>query len=139
MSIEQIKALPVASIAHDDCVLWLWTTNHHMEEAFGVLRAWGFEYKTNLTWVKSSMGTGDWLRGQTEQCFLAVRGKPTTVLTNQTTVVEGPRREHSRKPDEFYSLVESLCPGSKAELFQRYPREGWCGHGDEVPLQDSAA
>jgi hypothetical protein len=63
------------------------------------------------------MGTGDWLRGKTEHCILAVRGQPTVTLTNQTTLLDGPVREHSRKPEEFYALVEALCPGSKVELF----------------------
>jgi hypothetical protein len=99
MTVEQIAALPVARMAHEDCVLWLWTTNAHLPHAFGLLRGWGFEHKTVLTWVKDRMGTGDWLRGQTEHCLLAVRGRPTVTLTNQTTVIRGPLREHSRKPD----------------------------------------
>lgn len=132
MSIEAIMALDVASIAHDDCILWLWTTNHHMHEAFHVLEAWGFRHKTILTWVKDRMGTGDWLRGRSEHALMAVRGKPIVTLTNQTTAFDGPLRENSRKPDEFYAVVESLCPGSRAELFQREARTGWDGHGDEV-------
>jgi len=132
MSVEDICALPVADLAADDCVLWLWTTNAHMREAFEVLDAWGFEQKTILTWVKDRMGTGDWLRGQTEHCLLATRGRPAILLTNQTTVLHGPLREHSRKPDEFYALVEALCPGSKVELFSRQAREGWVAHGSEV-------
>jgi N6-adenosine-specific RNA methylase IME4 len=132
MSLDAIKALPVSSIAHEDCILWLWTTNAHMRVAFEVLDAWGFTYKTILTWVKDRMGTGDWLRGRTEHCLMAVRGKPTVTLGNQTTVIEGPLREHSRKPESFYLLVESLCPGSKVELFARQPREGWAQHGGEI-------
>src|SRR4029079_7172165 len=76
MSIEQVCAIPVASIAHKDCILWLWTTNSHMRDAFKVLDVWGFQQKTILTWVKNKMGAGDWLRGQTEHCLMAVRGKP---------------------------------------------------------------
>ena len=74
MSLDAIRAMPVAGIAHDDAVLWLWTTNAHMEHAFGVVRAWGFEPRTILTWAKDRMGTGDWLRGQTEHCLMAIRG-----------------------------------------------------------------
>ena len=132
MSLDQIKAMDVASITHDDCILWLWTTNCHMRFAFEVLDAWGFEQKVILTWVKKSFGTGDWLRGQTEHCLLATKGKPVVTLAGQSTVIEAKRREHSRKPDAFYDLVDGLCPGSKVELFQRYPRDGWTGHGDEV-------
>ena len=133
MSIEQIQALDVASIAHEDCILWLWTTNHHMHEAFTVLDAWGFEQKTILTWVKDKMGTGDWLRGQSEHCLMAIRGKPIVELTNLTTLIHGPVRTHSEKPDEFYDFVEGLCPASRyAELFQRTARPNWDGHGDEA-------
>jgi N6-adenosine-specific RNA methylase IME4 len=116
----------------DDVVLWLWTTNAHLRVAFEVVEAWGFTYKTLLTWVKDRMGTGDWLRGQTEHCLMAIRGKPAIDLTNQTTVLHGPLRQHSRKPEEFYALVESLCPGSKVELFARHKRKGWVQHGNEI-------
>lgn len=134
MSITEICALRVADIAHTDCILWLWTTNHHMREAFNVLDAWGFRQKTILTWVKHKMGTGDWLRGQTEHCLMAVRGKPIVQLTNQTTVLYGPMRKNSQKPEEFYAFVEGLCPAPRyAELFSREERPNWDGHGDEVP------
>lgn len=134
MTTDAICALPVAPIAHPDgCVLWLWTTNAFMRDAFRVLDAWGFQEKTILTWVKDRFVNGDWLRGQTEHCILAVRGKPPFgPLTNETTVLHGPLREHSRKPDEFYALVEKLCPGSKVEMFCRQPREGWAKWGAET-------
>lgn len=133
MSIEQICALKVSSIAHEDAILWLWTTNHHMRQSYTVLDAWGFESKTILTWVKDRMGTGDWLRGQSEHCHLAVRGKPTIHLVNQTTILHGPMRANSEKPEEFYSFVERLCPAPRyAELFSRKARENWDGHGDEA-------
>jgi N6-adenosine-specific RNA methylase IME4 len=130
MSIADICALPVASI--DDCLLWLWVTNHQL------LDAWGFEQKTILTWAKDRMGTGDWLRGQTEHAIMAVRGKPVVTLTNQTTLLHGPVRAHSQKPAEFYDLVESLCPAPRyAYLFSRYQHnDKWDCHGDEAPLND---
>lgn len=133
MSTPEIMAMPVRDMAHDDSILWLWTTNAFMEHAFGIAREWGFEPRTILTWAKDRMGTGDWLRGQTEHCLLAVRGKPTVLLTNQTTLLRAPLREHSRKPDEFYALVEALCPGSKVELFAREARPGWALWGAEAP------
>lgn len=132
MTTEAICALPVEGVAHDDAILWLWTTNAHMRDAYDVIAAWGFEPKTILTWVKNRIGLGDWLRGQTEHCILAVRGKPVVTLTNQTTVIHGPVREHSRKPDEFYEMVEGLCPGSKVEMFCRTPRDGWARWGAET-------
>ena len=141
MSIAQIRDLPVASIAHEDCILWLWSTNHHMREAYELLRAWGFEPKTILTWAKDKMGNGDWLRGQTEHCILAVRGKPVVTLTNQTTLLHAPARGHSVKPKEFYDLVESLCPAPRyADLFSRYRHnDNWDCHGDEAPGNGAAA
>jgi ParB/RepB/Spo0J family partition protein len=129
MSLDEIKSVPVAELAADDSILWLWTTNAHLPDAFEVVKAWGFEYKTLLTWVKNRMGTGDWLRGQTEHCLMAVRGRPLVNLTNQTTVIHAPINGHSTKPDEFYQMVEALCPGSKLELFARRPRKGWQVNG----------
>jgi N6-adenosine-specific RNA methylase IME4 len=133
MAPEEIAALPVGELAADDAILWLWTTNAHLLDgsAAQVLEAWGFVGKTILTWAKPSMGAGHWLRGQTEHCVMAVRGKPVHELKGQTTLLEAPRREHSRKPDEFFDLVESLCPGSKVELFARERRDGWQSWGAE--------
>jgi N6-adenosine-specific RNA methylase IME4 len=140
MSIAQIcgEASKVQAIAHADCVLWLWTINHHMREAFSVLDAWGFQHKTILTWVEDRMVMGDWLRGQTEHCLMAIRGRPIVHLTNQTTALHAPVRAHSQKPDEFYELVEKLCPARRyASLFARDTRERWDCHGDEVPRSES--
>ena len=139
MSLADIKAMPVEDRAHDNCILWLWTTNAFMVQAHEVAREWGFEVKTILTWGKDRMGTGDWLRGQTEHCLMCVRGAPVVTLTNQTTLLRGPLREHSRKPNEFYALVEALCPGRKCELFSREDREGWQSFGAEVGLFSQAA
>lgn len=132
MTIEAIRALPVARIAAPDAVVWLWTTNAHVRQAFVVLDAWGFEQKTVLTWAKDRSNHGYWLRGRTEHCLLATRGRPVYVLNNQTTLLHGARREHSRKPDEFYVLVEGLCPGTKIDLFARQSRPGWSTWGSEV-------
>ena len=110
-----------------------------MREAFTVLDAWGFQQKTILTWVKVSnsgtdrFGMGHWLRGQTEHCIMAVRGKPIVELKNQSTVLYGPVGAHSQKPEAFYKLVERLCPAPRyAELFARRSRPNWDGHGDEA-------
>ncbi len=132
MDIEEIKAIPVAEIADENAILWLWTTNAHLRVAFDVVEAWGFEYKTLLTWVKDRMGTGEWLRGKTEHCMLAVRGKPVFLHGNHTTVLEAVRREHSRKPEEFYTLVEATCPGCRVELFARQQRHRWASFGNQT-------
>jgi N6-adenosine-specific RNA methylase IME4 len=134
MTLEEICAVKVGDIAHEDCVLWLWTTNAQMRDAYVVLDAWGFKDKTILTWVKDKMGLGDWLRGQTEHCIMAVRGNPIVTLTNQTTALHAPARAHSEKPEEFYRLVETFCPAPRyAYLFSRNNRDKWDCHGDEVP------
>jgi N6-adenosine-specific RNA methylase IME4 len=132
MTLDQIKALPISKLGHQDSILWLWTTNALMRQAFECLDAWGYKDKSILTWVKDRMGLGDWLRGQTEHCLLAARGNPVRTLHNQTTALMAPLREHSRKPDEFYALVEALCPGSKVELFGRQQRDGRIVWGAEA-------
>ncbi|MGI0488789.1 MT-A70 family methyltransferase [Pantanalinema rosaneae CENA516] len=147
MQLEEILALPVPALADlTGCVLWLWTTNTHMPDACKCLEHWGFALKTILTWVKVSksgtphIGVGHWLRNVTEHCLLATKGKPrsfgdngTQTLTNELTLLLTRRREHSRKPEEFYQLVEKLCPDlSKLEMFARQPRPGWESWGNEV-------
>ncbi len=130
MTVDEIAALPLIELAEDDAMLFLWTTNSHLHAALHVMEAWGFDYKTMITWVKTAMGTGHWLRNITEHALVGVRGRPLIDLTNQTTVIHaGVKRKHSRKPCEFYAMVESLCPGSKVELFGREQRRGWDIHG----------
>jgi N6-adenosine-specific RNA methylase IME4/ParB-like chromosome segregation protein Spo0J len=142
MSIAEICALNVASIAAPDSILWLWTTNYHMlNGARDVLDAWGFAPVTILTWAKNKYGMGAWLRGQTEHCILATRGKPTVELSSQSTLLFADVRAHSQKPEEFYRLVENLCPAPRyAYLFSRYRHnDKWDCHGDEAPQAIEAA
>ena len=148
MQTEEIVALPIPALG--DCsgsVLWLWTTNNHMPDAYRCLEHWGYEHKTILTWEKVSkagnphIGTGHWLRNNTEHCLLAVKGKVASflsqgLLTNQSTTLRARRREHSRKPADFYELVEQLCPSPKLELFARESRPGWETWGNQVNLFD---
>ena len=137
MSIEELKGLELP--AARDCVLWLWTTNAFMPDACELIRAWGFTHKTILTWMKPRLGTGHWLRNVTEHCLLAVKGTPKVSLTNQSTVLKARAREHSRKPDEFYELVESLCVGRKLDYFSREPRPGWQQYGNDLAKFGGAA
>jgi N6-adenosine-specific RNA methylase IME4/ParB-like chromosome segregation protein Spo0J len=142
MSLPQICALDVASIMHADSIIFLWVTNFILARGLHVevLCAWGFEAKTVATWPKDRVGRGHWLKGATEHLVLAVRGKPTITLTNQTTLLHAPVRGHSVKPVEFYDLVESLCPAPRyADLFSRYRHnDRWDCHGDEVPPAEAA-
>jgi len=130
MSLEEIQAIKLPAAA--DCVLWLWTTHKFMRHSFALLDAWGFRDVAILTWVKDRMGLGSWLRSQSEFCIMAVKGKPTISLSNQTTVINGAMREHSRKPDEFYQMVDSLCVGRKLDYFSRQEREGWAVFGNDT-------
>jgi N6-adenosine-specific RNA methylase IME4 len=137
MHIDEVCALPAATLAGDDCVLWLWVPSMLLANGTGarVVEAWGFSPRTILTWAKNKMGNGTWLRGQTEHAIMAVRGKPVVTLTNQTTLLHAPMRKHSQKPVEFYDLVESLCSAPRyADLFSRYRHnDKWDCHGDEAP------
>ncbi len=130
MALEEIANIKIP--AHDDCILWLWTTNRFMHDAYHLLERWGFEAKTILTWVKDRIGIGVWLRGQSEHCILATKGHPQIRLTNQTTIIHGKVREHSRKPDEFYKMAEELCLGKRRlDMFSREERDGWDQWGNE--------
>lgn len=132
MSLEEIKKikLPVA----ENCILWLWTTNLFMEQAHQILREWGFEKKSILTWDKKHIGTGRWLRSQTEHCILAVKGKPLwTNTTYSTFLSEMKTRNHSEKPEGFYKMLDVIhgdC--AKLDYFARKKRDGWDVYGDEV-------
>lgn len=139
MSVEEICALDLPSRLAPDAIVWIWTTNAFMRSAYDVADAWKLDVKTILTWTKNRMGLGDWLRGQTEHCLLCVRGRPVVTLTNQTTALSAPLREHSRKPDEFYVLVDALCHGRKLEWFARTSRPGWAAFGAEASKFSGAA
>lgn len=130
MSIEQLMEFDIPAAA--DCVLWLWVTNAFMHEAYHVLEAWGFEAHTILTWDKQRIGVGFYLRGQTEHCILATKGKPIITHSAQGTLLSTKATTHSTKPDEFYKLVESLCPGNKLDMFARKERKSWEVWGNEV-------
>ena len=134
MTEEQIKAIKLPE-ADSNCILWLWTTNAHLAsgEAARVIEAWGYNPKSILTWAKNKMGLGDWLRGQTEHCILATKGRPVIAPPVPSTLLHADVGVHSSKPDAFYELVEAMCPGTKGELFARRQREGWNQHGVELP------
>ena len=125
--IQQIQ-LP----ANKDCILWTWAINSRLHDAMHIVETWGFERKNILTWKKNTFGLGEWLRGQTEHCILAIKGKPIFDGKKYGTIIEGKRTTHSTKPDEFYQLVEKTCFGKKLNYFAREKRDGWTGFGDEV-------
>jgi N6-adenosine-specific RNA methylase IME4/ParB-like chromosome segregation protein Spo0J len=135
MPLEEICALPVSYLATDAAALFLWTTAPHLQESFDVLAAWGFEYKTTVVWVKDKIGLGYFVRNQHELLLVATRGDmPSPSPANRpASVISAPRREHSRKPDEAYALIEQMYPElPKVELFARQKRSGWQTWGNEV-------
>jgi N6-adenosine-specific RNA methylase IME4 len=135
MSLDEICALPVLSLAAPDAILFMWTTAPHLQESFQVLAAWGFEYKTNAVWVKDKIGLGYFVRNQHELLLVATRGDmPSPSPANRPpSVISAPRREHSRKPDEAYALIEAMYPAlPKLELFARQRRPGWDVWGNET-------
>ena len=135
MSTDAICALPVKELATDAAALFLWTTAPHLPEALQVITAWGFEYKTHAVWVKDWIGVGFWVGNQHEILLVAARGDmPTPAPANRpSSVITAPRREHSRKPDEAYALIERMYPElPKIELFARQTRPGWAAWGNEV-------
>ncbi len=137
MALEEIAAIELP--AADDCVLWLWTTHRFLPHAFPLIESWGFEYRVTVTWAKDRMGMGRWLRSQSEVCLMATRGHPRVDLKGQTTVVHAPMRQHSRKPDEFYRMVESLCIGRRLDFFSRERRTGWAQMGNDPDRFEGAA
>jgi N6-adenosine-specific RNA methylase IME4/ParB-like chromosome segregation protein Spo0J len=134
--IETIKKRPVASIAADDCVLFLWTTNQHLDVAIDVLRAWGFGYRSDYVWRKPSAGTGFWNRSVHETLLIGTRGKPPCPApgTQWDSVIDADRGEHSAKPEIFLEMIEAYFPNvPKIELNRRGPaRPGWSAWGNEA-------
>jgi N6-adenosine-specific RNA methylase IME4 len=142
--IETIKARPVASIAADDCVLFLWSTNQHLDVAIDVLRAWGFEYASHYIWRKPTIGRGYWNRSVHEVLLIGTRGDvPCPALGTQwESVIDADRgEEHSAKPEVFLEMIEAYFPTlPKIELNRRgAPRSGWSAWGNEVKEVKEAA
>ena len=130
MSQHELLSLEIPSA--ENCVMWLWTTHQFIWDAKELLDEWGFTYKACLTWNKEKIGMGHWLRMQCEFCLLAVKGKPVWDNTSFRDIISEPRREHSRKPEAFYEMVNAICYGSKLDYFSRQEREGWSVFGNDV-------
>ncbi len=142
LTLDDIKAIPVADVAAPASHLYLWVPNALLAEGLAVLQAWGFTYKSNIVWHKvrkdggpDGRGVGFYFRNVTELVLFGVRGSMRTLPPGrrQVNFLATQKREHSRKPDEFYNIVESCSPGPYLELFARHRREGWENWGNEVP------
>jgi len=142
LSVEEICALPIAAVARKRAHLYLWVPNALMPEGLRVLEAWGFTYKTNLIWHKvrkdggsDGRGVGFYFRNVTEIVLFGVRGKSNRTLQSgrsQVNLFATRKREHSRKPDEQYEIIESCSPAPYLELFARGARPGWHLWGEEA-------
>ena len=146
MTTPEICALPVAELAAEDSVLFLWVYSPMLPDALKVIGLWGFEYKTlGFNWLKrgedqaqAPMGGGYWTRHQSEICVLATRGRPQRLHADVRQVIEAPRGRHSAKPDEQYARIERLVAGPYLELFARTARPGWDSWGAEAPGEEMA-
>jgi len=141
MDWKEIAALPVAELMQSQSHCYLWVPNALVVEGFKVLEAWGFTYKAMLVWAKrrkdggpDGRGVGFYFRNVTEPILFGVRGRLRTFAPGrrQVNLIETRKREHSRKPDELYPIIESCSPGPFLELFARYPRPGWHVWGNEA-------
>ena len=135
MTLDEICAMPVEARCADDTVLYLWTTPPKLGEAFEVIRAWGFSYRTCAVWVKSGIGMGYWFRQRHEILLVSTRGAPRSPLESlrRDSVFECSTAVHSAKPAEIAELLEAQYPDrAKVELFSRSPRGGWLSHGTEL-------
>ena len=132
MKTQDIKNLPVQSIADDDCWLFMWVTNNFLKDGLDIMEHWGFRYITNIVWVKDRFGIGYYFRGQHEICLFGVKGKLKPKVKNQSTVVFDKRHKHSAKPNQMYFKIENVSHEPRIELFARQTVEGWDAWGNEV-------
>ncbi len=140
MELQEIMDLPVPRLSAAKSHLYLWVPNALLQEGLSVMKAWGFTYKSNLVWFKirkdrgpDGRGVGFYFRNVTELILFGVRGSMRTLQPGrrQVNMLATQKREHSRKPDEIYDIIESCSPGPYLELFARFRREGWDQWGNE--------
>lgn len=142
LTLEQILMLPVSEVTAEPSHLYLWTPNALLSEGLKVMEAWGFTYKTNIIWHKvrkdggpDGRGVGFYFRNTTEMVLFGVKGKNARTLSpgrRQVNIIRTQKREHSRKPDELYSIIEECSAGPYLELFARGTRKGWSAWGNEA-------
>lgn len=133
MPLDEICELPIGDLADETTVLFLWATNPLLPEALKVLESWGFEYKTNMAWIKDAgRGKGWYLKSKHELLLIGVKSETPHPVERPDSCFEADRGNvHSRKPEKAYEIIESMYPGNKVELFSRVAREGWDSWGNE--------
>jgi len=133
MSLDDIKNMSVPEISMDNSCLFLWCTTPLLPYGFDVMKSWGFEYKTTIYWRKiMSLGMGYWFRGQVEVCLFGIKGKMKPFRCQRPNFIQSKVREHSRKPDDLYYIIESIGLNPKIELFARRKRKGWDVWGNDI-------
>ena len=141
LTTDEICELPVENKVTEESHLYLWVPNALVGDGLKVMQSWGFTYKSNIVWAKrrkdggpDGRGVGFYFRNVTELVLFGVRGKMRTLPPGrrQVNMIETRKREHSRKPDELYDIIEACSPGPFLEMFARYPRDGWQTWGDEA-------
>ncbi len=146
MQLREIMELPVSKLAAAQSHLYLWVPNALLKEGLSVMEAWGFTYKSNLVWYKirrdggpDGRGVGFYFRNVTELILFGVRGNMRTLPAGrrQVNIIATRKREHSRKPDEIYDIIEACSPGPYLELFARFRRQGWTQWGNEDVEENS--
>jgi N6-adenosine-specific RNA methylase IME4 len=130
MSITDIKKIKMPLM--EDSVVLLWTTHKFLPDAFEILKEWGMDYKATLVWNKEKIGMGAWFRMQCEFCLVGIKGKPYWENTTFRDILNEPRREHSRKPDSFFNMIETITKGRRLEYFSREKRDGWEVFGNDI-------
>lgn len=131
MSQEDLKAIELP--AAENCVLCIWTTNQFIWDAKELMDAWGFKYRFMFIWNKQQMGIGRRIRMQCEFCLVGLKGDPVFKdVHNIRDIIEEPRREHSRKPEKFYEIIDAMFAGRKLDYFSREQREGWATYGNDT-------
>jgi N6-adenosine-specific RNA methylase IME4 len=130
MSITDIKKIEMPLM--EDSVVLLWTTHKFLPDAFEILKDWGMDYKATLVWNKEKIGMGAWFRMQCEFCLVGIKGKPYWENTTFRDILNEPRREHSRKPDSFFEMIEQITKGRRLEYFSREKRKGWEVFGNDI-------
>lgn len=134
MALNEIAGLPVPQVAEKSCALFLWQSDSLPGMTGLLAAAWGFRVVTDnvFIWRKPSIGMGYWTRKEAETVALLVRGRPARRSKGVRQIIEAPRREHSRKPDEIYERIEALVSGPYLEMFARQRRADWDAWGDET-------
>lgn len=130
MTTEQIKAIELPLM--DNAIVFLWTTHKFLPDAFDILKHWNLDYKATLVWNKEKIGMGAWFRMQCEFCLVGIKGKPYWNNTTERDIIIESRREHSRKPDAFFNIVDKITAGRKLEYFSREKRNGWEIFGNDT-------